>query len=150
MQQPGGQTWNGGHRFQMWGPGTTGPPAGDGPAPFWRPCTKTKYMVAQWELTWVTNNRIFVPTANTILAPTELHRPRWEPSLKSSLAPEKAQFFERWSNDALFSNAWMIPRWTHQFLSVLCLWFWKYIHVKSVEKTSLWMTQWNKPLKTSQ
>ena len=26
MQQPGGQTWNGGHRFQMGGPGTTGPP----------------------------------------------------------------------------------------------------------------------------
>ena len=25
MQQPGGQTWNGGHRFQMGGPGTTGP-----------------------------------------------------------------------------------------------------------------------------
>jgi len=26
MQQPVGQTWNGGHRFQMGGPGTTGPP----------------------------------------------------------------------------------------------------------------------------
>ena len=32
MQQPVGQTWNGGHRFQMGGPGTTGPPAGDNPA----------------------------------------------------------------------------------------------------------------------
>ena len=31
MQQSGGQTWNGGHRFQMRGAGTTGPPAGDGP-----------------------------------------------------------------------------------------------------------------------
>ena len=31
MQQPVGQTWNGGHRFQMGRPGTTGPPAGDGP-----------------------------------------------------------------------------------------------------------------------
>jgi len=31
MQQLGGQTWNGGHRFQMGGPGTTGPPAGDNP-----------------------------------------------------------------------------------------------------------------------
>ena len=26
MQQPVGQTWNGGNRFQMGGPGTTGPP----------------------------------------------------------------------------------------------------------------------------
>ena len=26
MQQPGSQTWNGGHRFQMEGPGTTDPP----------------------------------------------------------------------------------------------------------------------------
>jgi len=26
MQQPGGQMWNGGNRFQMGGPGTTGPP----------------------------------------------------------------------------------------------------------------------------
>ena len=26
FQQPVGQTWNGGHRFQMMGPGTTGPP----------------------------------------------------------------------------------------------------------------------------
>jgi len=26
MQQPGGQTWNGGHRFQMGGSGTTDPP----------------------------------------------------------------------------------------------------------------------------
>jgi len=32
MQQPGGQTWNGGHRFQMGGTGTTGHPAGDDPA----------------------------------------------------------------------------------------------------------------------
>ena len=31
MQQPVGQTWNEGHRFQMGGTGTTGPPAGDGP-----------------------------------------------------------------------------------------------------------------------
>jgi len=31
MQQPGGQTWNGRHKFQTGGPGTTGPPAGDGP-----------------------------------------------------------------------------------------------------------------------
>jgi len=29
MQQPVGQTWNGGHRFQMGRLGTTGPPAGD-------------------------------------------------------------------------------------------------------------------------
>ena len=33
MQQPGGQMWNGEHIFQIVGPGTTGPPAGDGPAP---------------------------------------------------------------------------------------------------------------------
>ena len=26
MQQPGGQTWKGGNRFQMGGPGATGPP----------------------------------------------------------------------------------------------------------------------------
>jgi len=26
MQQPVGQMWNGGHWFQMGGPGTTGPP----------------------------------------------------------------------------------------------------------------------------
>ena len=31
MQQPGGQTWNGGHRLQMWESGTTGPHASDGP-----------------------------------------------------------------------------------------------------------------------
>jgi len=30
MQQPGGQTWNGGHQFQMGG-GHHWPPAGDGP-----------------------------------------------------------------------------------------------------------------------
>ena len=32
MQQPVGQTWNGGHPFKMGVGGTTGPPAGDGPA----------------------------------------------------------------------------------------------------------------------
>jgi len=32
MQQPGSQTWNGGHRFQMGGPGAAGPLAGDDPA----------------------------------------------------------------------------------------------------------------------
>ena len=31
MQQLVGQTWNGEHRFQMGGPGTIVPPAGDGP-----------------------------------------------------------------------------------------------------------------------
>ena len=31
MQEPRGQTWNGGHRFEMGGPGATGPPAGDDP-----------------------------------------------------------------------------------------------------------------------
>ena len=31
MQQPWGQTWNGGHRFQMGWSGTTGSPGGDGP-----------------------------------------------------------------------------------------------------------------------
>ena len=31
MQQPVGQTWNEGHRFQMGGPGTTAPPADDAP-----------------------------------------------------------------------------------------------------------------------
>jgi len=30
MQQPGGQTWNGGHRFQLGRPGTTGPPLATG------------------------------------------------------------------------------------------------------------------------
>jgi len=35
MQQPGGQTWNGGQIFQMGGPGTTGPSAGDGPDCTW-------------------------------------------------------------------------------------------------------------------
>ena len=31
MEQPRGQTWSGGHRFQMGRAGTTGAPAGDGP-----------------------------------------------------------------------------------------------------------------------
>jgi len=31
MQQPVGQTWNGGAQISNGGPGTTGPPAGDGP-----------------------------------------------------------------------------------------------------------------------
>jgi len=32
MQQPRGQTWNGGAPISNGGPGTTDPPAGDGPA----------------------------------------------------------------------------------------------------------------------
>jgi len=31
MQQPGGQTWNGGEQMSNGGAGTTGPPADDGP-----------------------------------------------------------------------------------------------------------------------
>jgi len=31
MQQPGGHTWNGGHRFQMGGRAPLPPPAGDDP-----------------------------------------------------------------------------------------------------------------------
>ena len=51
MQQPVGQTWNGGHRFQMGGPGTTGPPLAaarlqvtvytDGKRP--KVCSKTRW-----------------------------------------------------------------------------------------------------------
>ena len=38
MQQPVGQTWNGGAPILNGGAGTTGPPAGDGPG--WKQCFK--------------------------------------------------------------------------------------------------------------
>jgi len=45
MQQPGSQTWNGGHRFQMGGPGTTGPPLATALTPLVRVSDSDKHFL---------------------------------------------------------------------------------------------------------
>ena len=99
MQQPRGQTWNGGHRFQTGGPATTGPPAGDDPATYsvqnvtqksenFLPQLTTFTYHSEWDshvLQWKTSpqrmktfTRVSPSTVRLLPANPNFHTPHWK------------------------------------------------------------------------